>query len=82
MAATHKGALRPAQISKKYLAGARATVADNGGVGPKGRSNGIVGSVVGLDLCLHSSVMWLGQRPSDVGRRFRRWELSPGGDLA
>ena len=53
MAATDKGALRLAQISKKYFAGA---VADNGGVGPNGRSSGIVGSVVGLDLCLHSSV--------------------------
>ena len=57
MAATDEGALWPAQISKKYLAGTRATVSDNGGVGPNGRCNGIVGSVAGLHLCLHSSVI-------------------------
>ena len=59
MAATDNGAPRPAQISKKYSAGARAMVigsegfdcvADNGFVGPNGNFNGIVGSVAGLEL--------------------------------
>ena len=72
MAPTEKGALRPAQISKKCLAGARASVidaasfdsvADNGDVGPDGRSNEIVGSVrcalAGRECCLHPSVMAL-----------------------
>ena len=72
MTATDKGALRPAQISKKYLAGARASmidaesfdsVTDNGDVGPDGGFNEIVGSVrcvlAGRDCCLHSFVMAL-----------------------
>ena len=72
MAATDKGALRPAQISKQYLAGARVSltdaasfdsVADNGDVGPDGRSNEIVGPVrcalAGRECCLHPSVMAL-----------------------
>ena len=72
MAPTDKGALRPAQISEKYLAGALASVidaesfdcvTDNGDVGPDGRSNEIVGPVrcalLGRECCLHPSVMAL-----------------------
>ena len=54
MAATDKGALRPAQISKKYLAGARGPVIDaegsdsvsgNGDGELDGALNGTVGLV-------------------------------------
>ena len=74
MAATDTGELRPTQISKKYLARARASVTDTEGfdfvtdnddVGPDRKSNEIDGFVrcalAGRNCCLHPSAMSLRQ---------------------
>ena len=78
---TDKGALGPAQMSKKYLEGARAlvivvenpdSVTGNGDVGLDGVFNGTVGPVhralAGRDFsCLHSSAVSLLPWGSGIG---------------